>query len=151
MISPRFWDKVQITNDCWNWQAAKIKDGYGVFYTPDGVTTAHRYIYQQLVGAIPPGYYVCHHCDNPSCVNPTHLFVGTPAENSEDMKRKGRQFRPAGEECSRSKLTAAAVMFIRALRPASLPEFALLAAKFGVRPQAIAKAARGETWKQVSQ
>ena len=74
---------------CWNWIGSKHKSGYGhTSRTKSGY--AHRYIYELMIGEIPDGLCVCHHCDNPSCVNPDHMFVGTMADNMHDRDKKGR-------------------------------------------------------------
>jgi hypothetical protein len=66
-------------------------DGYGVITADDGrQILAHRLVYERTYGAVPDGKYVCHHCDNPPCCNPAHLFVGTAADNNHDMISKGR-------------------------------------------------------------
>lgn len=92
MIEKRFWAKVEIIpfHPCWEWTAAK-KDGYGRFQTKG---YAHRYSWQLHFGDIPKGLFVCHKCDNPSCVNPDHLFLGTVKENNSDMRQKGRGSMP---------------------------------------------------------
>jgi hypothetical protein len=77
--------------DCWEWTAAKNNIGYGMFrFSKELMRTAHRVSYEINKGPIPHGMVVCHTCDNPKCVNPDHLWVGTHKDNSRDMTSKGR-------------------------------------------------------------
>ena len=119
----RFWDKVEIKepDDCWEWTASKTEQGYGHFGFNKHVVKAHRFSWMLYSGKnIPEGMFVCHHCDNPSCVNHNHLFLGTPQDNMNDMIKKGRDnFLPggllSGELNGKSKLTKSQVALIRDL------------------------------------
>jgi len=86
----RFWDKVEKTDGCWLWTASKSEDGYGYFRFDGGMRKAHRMSWLFTNGEIPEGMFVCHSCDNPSCVNPEHLWLGTNQDNQDDMNEKGR-------------------------------------------------------------
>ena len=91
----RFWSKVETNGSdspCWEWQAARNAHGYGQFSVSGKTRPAHRVSYVIAHGAIPDGYLICHHCDNPSCVRPAHLFAGTQSDNRRDCIRKGRHW-----------------------------------------------------------
>lgn len=94
MMEERFWIKVAMTADpdkCWEWQSSKCSTGYGKFSTVERTNDyAHRLAWVFTYGAIPKGLHVCHHCDNPPCVNPNHLFLGTHQDNMRDRELKGR-------------------------------------------------------------
>lgn len=95
ILMKRFWNKVQKTETCWNWTGAKRK-GYGVIKIDKKSIATHRLSYVMHKGQIPKGLLVCHSCDNPSCVNPDHLFLGDYSDNMLDAIDKDRLVVPEG-------------------------------------------------------
>ncbi len=107
-LGERFWEKVKKGADCWEWQAASDARGYGRISIGSGIVrSAHRVSYELNTGPIPEGMQVCHQCDNPRCVNPAHLFLGTQRDNMHDMFKKQRQ--------GTTKLSPAQVAEVRSL------------------------------------
>lgn len=93
-IEKRFWSHVNINDlfSCWEWNGACNENGYGNFSVKYKMYKAHRMAYILTFGNIPNGLFVCHKCDNPSCCNPSHLFLGTNQDNVTDMVKKGRWY-----------------------------------------------------------
>lgn len=104
-LAVRFAEKVRISDGCWEWTGDKDVKGYGRFFLRGEVIRAHRVSQEIYAGPIPDGMYVLHRCDNPGCVNPAHLFLGTQTDNMLDMEAKGRGRHPRGEGHLSSKLT----------------------------------------------
>lgn len=156
-LSERFWSYVDISDKCWNWTGPVTNYGYGRLHVGgrDGRDVgAHRIAWELLKGKIPSGLFVCHHCDNPRCVNPAHLFLGTQFDNMRDAGRKGRLPQQkyvgfcSGMRNGRSKLTDDDVRSIRKEYPL-LCSHRKLAAKFGVSRSLIRFILNGENWKHV--
>lgn len=122
-LAIRFWAKVEKTETCWLWRAAKAGGSRGCWYGVigrgshlEGNVRAHRLAYELIYGPIPAGMNVCHTCDNPECVRPDHLFLGTQKDNVLDAISKGRQINPPikrGENHGMVKLTTTQVLQIR--------------------------------------
>lgn len=90
-VIKRFWSRVQKTDTCWLWTAAKGKAGYGAIKVERRkLVSTHRFSYELHFGPIPEGMQVCHDCDVRNCVRPDHLFLGTDLDNKLDMLQKGR-------------------------------------------------------------
>jgi hypothetical protein len=90
----KFWARVDKSGTCWNWIGSKNPKGYGVVRKNGRMRTTHRISYEMFKGQITHGLFVCHSCDNPACVNPDHLWLGTNSDNIRDAVRKGRHVRP---------------------------------------------------------
>ena len=148
-LSDLFWSNV-VAGDkdvCWEWQGFLL-DGYGVITRASETVRAHRASYEMHKGPIPEGFFVCHACDNRRCVNPDHLFAGTPNDNAQDMIRKGRDRKVAGEQSPHAKLTTMEVLEIRALRKLGAIRREV-AERFGVSLALIDKVASRQAWKHV--
>jgi|26BtaG_2_1085354.scaffolds.fasta_scaffold24804_2 hypothetical protein len=114
-IQERFLKKVnKIKDGCWNWKASKDKDGYGFFYHNNMKGgKAHRFSYEFYNGKIEKGKYVLHTCDNRSCVNPKHLYLGTALDNTQDRRVREQFVTVRGEKSHFAKLTERDVKEIR--------------------------------------
>lgn len=131
----RFFEKVSKGSGCWHWTGGITKGGYGNFCLNDKNKLAHRFSYEIHRGPIPEGMIVCHSCDNRSCVNPDHLFLGTYQDNTDDMIAKGRMAR--GEKHSSSKLSDAERMQIISLCRSGKCTQKSVAQRFGVVPSTV--------------
>jgi hypothetical protein len=153
-------DKTLIGEGCWEYGGKIGNHGYGLVYIPNGTrhgatALAHRVVYEGMVGPIPDGMFLCHHCDNPRCVRPDHLFLGTLNDNVQDAKQKGRMktggvLPPVrkGEANNKAKLTADKVREIRQ-EYQSGTSITKLGRRFGVTEQAIWAIVTRQTWKHV--
>jgi hypothetical protein len=132
-VDERFWSKVRKGDGCWVWTACRNWAGYGKFWDGERLTAAHRHSWVVHHGPIPDGLCVLHRCDNPPCINPDHLFLGTYRDNNLDTLGKGRRgYNGApGERNSHSKLTPAQVYEIRRRGDAG-ERSSTLASEFGI-------------------
>lgn len=150
-VESRFWRKVDATGECWIWTALLTPFGHGVINmkTPDGwrPMIASRVSYEMAYGRIPAGLMVRHKCDNPACVRPEHLELGTHDDNMRDMRERHRS--ASGERHSQARLTMVRVRDIRA-RLAGGETRASIARDIGVSASAIDDVANGKTWIEVA-
>jgi hypothetical protein len=147
----RFWSKVKVAapSECWEWQGYRTPKGYGVIRLSGKNVYAHRLSYTIAKGEIADGY-VCHACDNPCCVNPSHLSVGTPLDNATDRDTRNRQVVLRGEASSAAKLNEVAVRDIREqMTSGTRGTQSALARKYGVNKQTIAFIISGRNWRSV--
>jgi len=148
----RFWKHVNKLgeNDCWEWLASCHPYGYGQIEIGTGgykrPYLAHRISWIIHNGEIPVGLCILHKCDNPSCVNPVHLFLGTKADNTHDMINKGRMSR--GEKHPGAKLTPTDVKEIRQLRTQGVRAI-LISEIYNINRDYVYEIARKETWKHI--
>ena len=139
-------------DECWEWQRGRFASGYGrldvkrAYGRAWAPVCAHRIAWTLSHGAIPPGRFVCHHCDNPPCCNPDHLFLGRPRDNHADMIQKGRGRGPVGERNANHKLTDAGVVTLR-LRGAAGESAAVLASEYGITDAHARRLMRG-VWRR---
>jgi HNH endonuclease len=130
---------------CWLWLGNINRDGYGTIWGTELKRTvlSHRLVYETLVGPIPPGQKVLHRCDNPCCVNPDHMMVGTTADNNADCKAKGRNAR--GERHGSNKLSTEQVLAIREATGTQRD----IAARFNIHYVTVHQIKSGKRWKHL--
>ena len=143
----RFWSKVRKTDSCWVWQAAKSKAGYGYFRVGDKMQLAHRFVMGLPGAGVSPEICVCHHCDNPSCVRPDHLFLGTHADNVQDKIAKGRGQK--GSAMGKAKLSESDIPRIRDMLRCGA-EQKVIALWFYVCRETVSQIKRGIIWRHVN-
>jgi hypothetical protein len=146
----RFWTHVDRSGGpeaCWLWTGFTRSNGYGVIGINYKEYKAHRVSYFLEHGRMDNDRLILHRCDVRSCVNPAHLFQGTPKDNSQDAVRKGRNTRLYGEQNGKAKLTRAAILKIRGLYKAGGVFQRELAEQFGVSEATISYVINGERWK----
>lgn len=148
----RFWSKVDMRgpDECWQWKAATCH-GYGQIRLNGHTRYAHRVSWELANGPIPDGdgYHgtcVCHRCDNPLCVNPTHIFLGSNEDNQADMTRKGR--RPRGSKIGNSKLIESVVADMRDRYARGVNTRSQLAKEYGVSLTTVCDIIKGKWWRQ---
>jgi hypothetical protein len=135
---------VQQETNCWEWKLSKVKGGYGKASLRGATLVAHRAVWEARIGPVPEGMILCHSCDNPSCVNPSHLFLGTHQDNSADMVYKNRQAK--GEKIFLTKLDVETVCKVRSEKGT----YADIARRLGLKSGNVRLIKRGETWKHVA-
>lgn len=134
---------------CWNWTGYRDKYGYGRMSVTGLSSLAHRVSFTLHVGEIPEGMFVCHHCDNPACINPEHLFLGTPSDNSRDMCEKGRSAK--WEKHGRVKLATPQVEAIRKSYRPRVTTLQMLSNKYHVGITQVWRIVHGNEWRQVTE
>jgi predicted XRE-type DNA-binding protein len=141
-----FWKKVRVLgpDDCWEWQVT-LSSKYGRFWTGDIYIGAHVFSYMIHNEDYSSDLEVCHTCDNPRCVNPSHLFLGTAKDNAEDRTRKRRYSDRRGEKCPTHKLKEAEVLEIKKLLKQGLLQKEI-AALYGVQNSQISRINTGKRW-----
>lgn len=147
-LRDRFLEKVDKRGCCWLWTGAKTRGGYGHLRVKEGDTwvmrRAHRVSYTLFKGSIPNKLLVCHTCDNPSCVNPDHLFLSDHKGNAKDMVDKGR----GKYKVKRNKITMEDARHIRYRHKKLGVSYKKLASEYGLRTSTISLIVNGKRWKE---
>ncbi len=176
-LEQRFWSRVDKTDKCWVWTGKPDKDGYGHLRVGEKKVGVHRFSYMLHHGDIPEGLFVCHQCDNPSCCNPAHLFLGTALDNNRDRTSKGRsatgdsnasrkypgirkfgsdhwwakgkEYHHQGAKNGRAKLTESDVVAIRELWSGGGYSKRELGRQFNVTDALVGKIVRRKLWNHI--
>jgi hypothetical protein len=153
-LATRFWSKVLKGDNCWEWQSLKNELGYGEIRqgsSKEPKVKAHRVSWEIHFGPIPERMIICHKCDNPSCVNPEHLFLGSFSDNMRDMDSKGRRRKNPviGERHHRAKLSDKKVTEIRDKFLPFVVTKRQLALEYGVSEITIKNVLSRRTWRHL--
>jgi hypothetical protein len=150
-ITDRFWRGVIKSDDytCWEWIKNKNAGGYGRISISGKIISAHRLSWEIHFGPIPDDMCVCHHCDNRSCVNPNHLFLGTYKDNNNDMVSKGRHHPCIGEKNPKAKLKETDIATIIKLNKSGFDALTI-SRKYSVTSNNIRHIINGKSWKHLS-
>jgi hypothetical protein len=151
-ISKRIKENIIINNNtnCWEWNGYKDKNGYGIIGYKNKKWFVHRLIYLLIGGILTSEKpHVLHHCDNPSCCNPLHLFSGNDADNNRDMIQKGRKVILRGERAGNAKLTVEQVINIKTLREEKKIPYKLIANKYNISEHHVWLICKKMTWKHL--
>jgi hypothetical protein len=146
LLKARLFHKCRLTESgCWLWIGTKDTGGYGMISRANRYTKAHRVSYEAFVGAIPSGLHVLHACDNPACINPAHLSVGTVKQNMADREARGRRD-VRGAQIGTSKLTAEQAREIKF----SATPVKDAAVNYGIRETHVWRIRTGRSWAHIT-
>lgn len=152
-VAERILDNIEIDNDtgCWNWQGGKNQRGYGLIQSKDddGIwksRAVHRVSYELYNGSIPVGLLACHHCDNPSCCNPQHIYIGTQKMNMADMISKGRKNPSRGANHWKAKVSDDEIASIR-----DNPDtYSSIGLQYGISASQVHRIKSRQSWKHIA-
>ena len=140
------WVNYSASNGCWEWTGSKDGGGYGMAFVDGVMVKSHRYSWEYYFGSIPSGLWVLHKCDNPACINPEHLFLGTNGDNMKDKVKKERQSRLFGDKNGRCVMTKDLVIELRQLYASGKFSYRDLVGRFNISQTQVARIIKKESW-----